>query len=450
MTKPKAVGYVRVSRVGGREGDGFISPQLQREQIAAAARREGLEVVAVLEELDASGGDRSRPRWNEAIGMVERGEVGAVVVWNLSRFSRSVRDALDALGRIEDAGGRLVSATEQLDDSASGRMTRNILLSVAEMERERAKAGFAAATASAVERGIHVSGTIPLGYRRGADRRLVPDPDTAPVVLGLYERRAKGWSWARLARWLGEQGHGMSENGAKGVVRNPVNTGQARYGATTRDDAHEAIVPKGLFRRCQAKALPSTRTGKLTERYLLQGLVSCASCGGTLYLSGSGRRCRNPYYFCRDLSCTEHAYALAYLLDAHVLNVLDERLNAADPAQWVAKPGDGREVEEAEAALDEARQDLVGFLADTTLRRVLGQERYSATASDYVAVVNKAEVDLAGAREAGNGSYDLVGRLWNTVWGWAERREWMERMLLSVVVSKGREPLSERCEITLR
>jgi len=94
-----AVGYVRVSRVGGRGGDSFLSPELQREQIALAARREGLEVADVLEELDASGGNRDRPLWNEAIRRVEDGEVGAVIVWNLSRFSRSIRDALDALGR---------------------------------------------------------------------------------------------------------------------------------------------------------------------------------------------------------------------------------------------------------------------------------------------------------------------------------------------------------------
>jgi hypothetical protein len=42
----------------GREGDSFLSPQLQREEIERAARREGLE-VEVIEELDAT---RSEPR----------------------------------------------------------------------------------------------------------------------------------------------------------------------------------------------------------------------------------------------------------------------------------------------------------------------------------------------------------------------------------------------------
>ncbi len=72
------------------------------------------------------------------------------------------------------------------------------------------------------------------------------------------------------------------------------------------------------------------------------------------------------------------------------------------------------------------------------------------TSSRFVAVVNKAEADLAEARERSAGSWELVGRLWNTEWGWAERKEWVERMVRSVVVSRGREPLSRRCEVELR
>ena len=111
MSGVKCIGYVRVSRIDGREGDSFISPQLQREQIAAVAGREGLDVVRVMEELDASGGDSKRPGWNEAIEAVETGQVKGIIVWNLSRFSRSTRDFLNAWDRIEQAGGRVFSAT---------------------------------------------------------------------------------------------------------------------------------------------------------------------------------------------------------------------------------------------------------------------------------------------------------------------------------------------------
>jgi site-specific DNA recombinase len=72
----KAIGYVRVSRVGGRAGDSFLSPELQRQSIERVCHREGLELVDVFEELDKSGGDAGRPLWNRAIEMVERGDAG--------------------------------------------------------------------------------------------------------------------------------------------------------------------------------------------------------------------------------------------------------------------------------------------------------------------------------------------------------------------------------------
>ena len=42
--------------------------------------------VEILEELDASGGDATRPLWNRALEMVEQGEVEGIAVWNLARF----------------------------------------------------------------------------------------------------------------------------------------------------------------------------------------------------------------------------------------------------------------------------------------------------------------------------------------------------------------------------
>jgi len=54
----RAVGYVRVSRVGSRGGDSFLSPDLQREQIEAVARRESLDVIELIEEWTPPGATR--------------------------------------------------------------------------------------------------------------------------------------------------------------------------------------------------------------------------------------------------------------------------------------------------------------------------------------------------------------------------------------------------------
>ena len=91
-TSKRAVGVVRVSRVGDRERDDerFVSPSEQAERIRTACERDGLELVDTLEELDVSGGaalDR-RPGLHRAIEMVEAGEADVVVVAYLDRRDR--------------------------------------------------------------------------------------------------------------------------------------------------------------------------------------------------------------------------------------------------------------------------------------------------------------------------------------------------------------------------
>jgi site-specific DNA recombinase len=55
-------GYIRVSRVAGREGESFISPEVQRAKIAGWAELQGVVIVRWWEELDQSGRRRDRQR----------------------------------------------------------------------------------------------------------------------------------------------------------------------------------------------------------------------------------------------------------------------------------------------------------------------------------------------------------------------------------------------------
>jgi DNA invertase Pin-like site-specific DNA recombinase len=162
--------------------------------------------------------------------MVERGDAGALVVWNLSRFSRSLADALRANERIEAAGGRLLS-----EEGATGKLERNILLAVAEDYRDKARDSFQRVGANAIERGIHLASRVPTGYTRDPKtRRLVPN-EMAPLVVGLFERRAKGWGWTRLALWFIEQGGPPRTNAqaVKWMVRNTAYLGWAAWVGTS-------------------------------------------------------------------------------------------------------------------------------------------------------------------------------------------------------------------------
>src|SRR5436309_2703997 len=97
----RLIGYVRVSRVNGREGDSFISPTVQRERIEAQALASGNTVVDWQQDLDQPGTKYERPGFQAALEAVERGEADGIAVAALDRFARSVPDAAVALRRLE-------------------------------------------------------------------------------------------------------------------------------------------------------------------------------------------------------------------------------------------------------------------------------------------------------------------------------------------------------------
>ncbi len=65
MRKPRrrrALVYVRVSDVGNRAGDSFISPEVQEETGRRRAAELGLEVSEVIVDLDQSGAEMGAAR----------------------------------------------------------------------------------------------------------------------------------------------------------------------------------------------------------------------------------------------------------------------------------------------------------------------------------------------------------------------------------------------------
>jgi DNA invertase Pin-like site-specific DNA recombinase len=171
----RLIGYVRVSRVGGRAGDSFISPAQQRDRITAWAAAYGHQLVDVHEELDESGARVDRPKLLAAIKAIEDGQADGIVVAKLDRFGRSLVDGLQLIDRIHKAGGTFVSVADGFDlTTDTGRLVLRIMLTLAEFELDRVRGNWHDAKARAVARGIHVSAQAPFGSeeRRLSRRRV--------------------------------------------------------------------------------------------------------------------------------------------------------------------------------------------------------------------------------------------------------------------------------------
>ncbi len=96
----------------------------------------------------ASGGRWDRPELHRALDHLRDDDV--LVVWKLDRLSRSLKDLLSILEKVEAQGAGFRSLTEAIDTTtAAGRMMMQMLGAFAEFERamirERTRAGLDAA-----------------------------------------------------------------------------------------------------------------------------------------------------------------------------------------------------------------------------------------------------------------------------------------------------------------
>lgn len=300
MPRPVDI-YIRVSRVGGREN--LTSPADQEHEARGFADRRGLSIGDVLTDIDQSGGTLERPALQEALRRIERGVSGGIVAAYLSRASRDTVQGLALLDRIKAAGGE-VYAPNLPDDwtTADGRMITTIQLAIDTGYRQRKREEFERAKAGAIANGIPVVTRPAVGYRLGPDRKLEPDPISAPVVREVFERRAGGAGPVELATLLEDAGITTSQGSTTwtkpavyGLLRNRVYLGELSYGTDRRyvnAESHEAIVDLPLWMAAQrpnGRSLASV--GERTD-WLLTGILRCGACRYCLQGTTTSRRKR--------------------------------------------------------------------------------------------------------------------------------------------------------------
>jgi len=227
--------YTRVSRVGDREH--LTSPEDQERDARAFAASRGLVVGEVFSDLNESGGTLERPEFAKVLQRIETGKSGGVVVAYLSRASRDTAQGLGLLDRITALGGELYAPNLPDYTTADGRMLATIQFAIDTGYLQRKAAEFESAKAGAIAAGIPVANRAPVGYRRGEDRRLEPDPDTSPVVQAVFERRAAGAGPTELCRMFEAAGVRTSAGSAtwsvsaiSQLLRNRVYLGELAYG----------------------------------------------------------------------------------------------------------------------------------------------------------------------------------------------------------------------------
>ena len=319
----RAVTYLRVSTAeqahGANSAEGYSIPA-QREACNCKAADLGAEVVAEFADRGESAKTTARPQLQQMLALLaENKAVDYVIVHKVDRLARNRADDVQIQLAIERAGARLISVSESVDDTPSGRLVRNIMADLAEF--------YSANLATEILKGstqkARLGGTpfkAPLGYKNvryfegGQEIRTVElDEERAPLVRRAFQLFATGeYSLRRLHDQVTAEGLmtrptpkrpagplTLSKFGE--MLRNRYYLGVVSYRGVEHPGRHPALIEAELFDRVQMiiderdqHALKPRR-----HRHYLRGLLTCGRCGSRLqYTTGRGNGGEFDYYVC--------------------------------------------------------------------------------------------------------------------------------------------------------
>ena len=315
------------ARVSSERQDVDLSVAAQLRALRDYAQRNGYLVAREYVDEAESGRIADRPQFSRMLDEASKPEAPfkEILVWKFSRFTRKREHAVAFKSMLRRRGVRVVSITEQADDTPTGKLLEAIIESVDEFYSENLAQEVLRGMREAATRGFWMTTYAPYGYKRvyvqdGIKKRpkLELNPPADAVVKRIFDMVLQGRSILDVTKTLNAEGI-PTTNGKKWLkttihtmLDHEAYTGTLVWGAKAKDgappvrveDAHPAIVSKRDFQQAR-KLLASRAPKKMNPRrasspYLLSGLVKCETCGKAM-TAAEAKSGRYTYYICHSL-----------------------------------------------------------------------------------------------------------------------------------------------------
>lgn len=320
-----------------------------------------------------SGADFNRPDFKRMMADIEAGKVGTVIVKDQSRLGRdylqtgmlmeitfpqydvrfiAINDGVDSANGVSDFSG----IKNYFNDFYARDTSRKIRAVI------KAKG----------ERGERISTATPYGFMRDPEnpKKLVPDPETAPIVKRIFEMRVNGMGVVKICDTLTrekiinpglymfqrsgnrsgqpnpDRPYHWAQNTVRKILANREYVGDTMnfktYSKSNKlkkrlhnapenilifENTHEAIIDRKTFDLVQKHFAGRKRPDIQGEVDKFAGYVYCGECGKRLYLHrGKTIKPENNHFQCggfqsRTTDCTAH-YIRESVLEEIVLTDL--------------------------------------------------------------------------------------------------------------------------------
>ncbi len=298
--------YLRVStKEQAREG---YSIAAQREACIKFIREKGWNFVGEYVDEGESAKTKDRPALQEMLVRVKKDKtIDAVIVHKLDRLARNIEDHAAIRAVLRKHNIQLLSVTENIEDSASGRLIEGILAAIAEFYSANLSNEIKKGMTQKVKEGGWPH-SPPLGYKNIRDEsgkaKIVIDEEKAPLVKEAFRIYATGeYSLRELEKIMKDKGlrsrfgKPLTMQRFQEMLQNKFYIGLLVWKGEVYKGSHEPIITKELFERVQdVFRLRLNGTQKRKHPHYLRGILFCGECGSRL--SSTLAKKRYLYFYC--------------------------------------------------------------------------------------------------------------------------------------------------------
>lgn len=331
MTTQNCVAYMRYSTDNQNEN----SIEYQRAEIEKYCTQNRLTLLHEYVDQAFSATNDRRPDFRRMMADAQSDpDWDVILVYDLSRIFRNVKDAARYRAVLSDSSIHLVSVTEPLPDSDEGWLTGTLKDTLNEYYSRQTKRKTHAGMAVNASKAGHCGGIPPLGYDVGADGKLTINEAEAETVREIFQLYNLGYSLKNMANFLNDNGlqtkagRPFTKNSFNNILTQEKYIGVYRWNKRKAKDSKgrhnnhaykpaeeqivipggcPAILPLEVFQEAQEK-LSQRKRGradtKSRHHYMLGGMkrLKCANCGS--YMTGKVTTSHGKKYL--TYTCPNH------------------------------------------------------------------------------------------------------------------------------------------------
>ena len=314
------------ARVSSDRQDVDLSVSAQLRALRDYAERNGYLVAREYVDEAESGRIADRPQFQRMLDEASKPEAPfkEILVWKFSRFTRKREHAVAFKSMLRRRGVRVVSITEQADDTPTGKLLEAIIESVDEFYSENLAQEVTRGMREAASRGFWMTTYAPYGYNRvmvqdGPKKRptLEIDPDASRIVKRMFDMAEAGDGTLEIIRTLNNEGIASprgklwARTSVHNILTNEAYTGTLVWGANAKDNAEPvrvekafpAIITRAQFQRVgkhlSSRAPKFSHPRRVGSSYLLSGLLKCKTCKTPL-IGRFAQSGKYSYYVCQS------------------------------------------------------------------------------------------------------------------------------------------------------